>query len=130
LDDETFLADFLEGRVPPAEFHHRDHVRLAWAAVRREGPASAEETVASGIRHFAVAHGQANRYHDTLTRFWVRLVAHVADARPGATFDSAMSDFPLLLEKETPLRHWRRETLFSEPARAGWTEPDLLPLPF
>jgi hypothetical protein len=31
--------------------------------------------------------------------------------------------------REAPLHHWRRETLFSVPARRGWVAPDLSPLP-
>eukprot|EP01040_Poterioochromonas_malhamensis_P025285 gene25284-biopygen9863 len=32
-------------------------------------------------------------------------------------------------DKDWPLRHWRRDTLFSVAARRGWVAPDLEPLP-
>jgi len=32
-------------------------------------------------------------------------------------------------DKDWPLHHWRRDTLFSVAARRGWVAPDLEPLP-
>jgi len=126
VTDQEFLDAFKAGRISPGEFHHRDHLRLAFLQVQRLGPGPAATAVAEGIRSFAAAHGQQRLYHETLTRFWVRIVAHAS----AATFEKTLERHPQLLDKELPLRHWRRETLFGEPARVGWLEPDLAPLPF
>jgi hypothetical protein len=68
---------------------------------------------------------------DTLTRFWVRLVDHAVSARPEIVdFDEFLSAYPLLLDKNTPMRHWSREAMFAPEARAAWREPDLIALPF
>jgi hypothetical protein len=86
--------------------------------------------IADGIRHFAAMHGQAAKYHETLTGFWVRIVGHCAEARPDiAEFAAFLAAFPQLLDKELPYRHWRRETMASLAARAQWIEPDLVALP-
>ena len=42
--------------------------------------------------------------------------------------DEAILSHPTT-SREAPLRHWRRETLFSVPARRGYVTPDLSPLP-
>ena len=76
LSDDAFLRAFFSAELAGSDFHHRDHLRLAWLAVRRYGLVEAEAVVAEGIQHFAAVHGHAARYHDTMTRFWVRLVAH------------------------------------------------------
>jgi hypothetical protein len=126
MTDQEFLDAFETGRISTAQFHHRDHLRLAWVQVQRLGPEGAAAAVSAGIRRFAGAHGLDRLYHETLTRFWVRIVAHAA----APTFEDTLRLHPLLLDKELPLRHWRRETLFGDAARAGWVEPDLAKLPF
>ena len=130
LSDDEFVAAFLSGRLSPAVFHHRDHLRLAWCLIRRSGVAGATVTITQSIRRFATQHGQADKYHETLTLFWVRIVGHLIDARPGITsFDDFLAAFPHLLDKDLPYHHWRRDTMQDSAARAGWVEPDLLALP-
>jgi hypothetical protein len=131
MTDDEFLRAFFDLSLPNSAFRHRDHLRLAWLVVRREGAEAAEEVVAGGIRRFAAAHGHADRFHATLTRFWVRLVAHAMQAGPaGADFEAVLSAHPLLLDPLTPLRHWSRDVLFGVEARAAWRAPDVAALPF
>jgi hypothetical protein len=49
--------------------------------VRRHGLVDAEVRVTAGIQNFAAANGHTARYHDTMTRFWVRLVAHAVESK-------------------------------------------------
>ena len=128
--DDAFVAAFLTGSLPPQQFHHRDHLRLAWVLVRLTGVDEATRRITSGIRYFATLHGQAGKYHETMTQFWVRIVAHAVAARPEiSTFDAVLAAFPRLLEKDLPYRHWRRETMASPAAREQWVEPDIQALP-
>jgi hypothetical protein len=128
--DETFAQAFLHGSLPPSQFHHRDHVRLAWYLVRQHGQEDAMRLITTSIRAFASQHGQATKYHETLTQFWVKLVAHVVKEHPEhASFEAFLAAFPHLLDKSLPYRHWQRETMESPAARAHWVEPDLLVLP-
>jgi hypothetical protein len=126
VTDQDFLDAFENGRLSTADFHHRDHLRLAWVQVDKLGLEGGAAAVSAGIRGFAAAHGLDRLYHETLTRFWVRIVAHAAEP----TFEETLERHPLLLHKELPLRHRSRETLFGDAARASWVEPDLAPLPF
>jgi hypothetical protein len=130
MDDSEFLKLFHQGALTGDEFRHRGHLRLAWLVLSRHPRDEAEQIVASEIRRFAVANGASNRYHDTLTRFWVRLVSHATENAPEArNIDELLSMFPFLLDKSLPYRHWREETFNSDLARTGWVEPDLAPLP-
>jgi hypothetical protein len=109
---------------------HRDHLRLAWNAVREHG-SEAEEFVVEHIKAYAAAHGQSERYHDTMTRFWMRLVAHAMAVRPEIDdLEAFLQAFPMLLDKELFIRHWSRTAMFTPKARSGWSDPDLVPLPF
>src|SRR5437870_11233185 len=48
------------------------------------------------IRRFAIVSGAPSRYHDTLTRFWVRLVSHAMEYSPGVrNIDDLLAMFPL-----------------------------------
>ena len=130
MDDNEFLNLFHEGALTGDEFRHRGHLRLAWLVLSRHPKDEAEQIVAREIRTFAVANGASNRYHDTLTRFWVRLVSHAMENSPKTvSIDELLERFPFLLDKGLPYRHWRGETFNSDPARKGWVEPDLVPLP-
>ncbi|HKT39555.1 MAG TPA: hypothetical protein VJR48_14360 [Ktedonobacterales bacterium] len=130
MTDDDFVTAFLSGSLPNSQFHHRDHLRLTWVLVRLTGEEQAMKRVTSGIRYFATQHGQAEKYHETMTRFWVLLVGHMVAAQPDiTTFDDFLAAFPMLLDKDLPYRHWRRETMLSPDARAHWVEPDLLALP-
>jgi len=130
VDDHDFLRLFHDANLPGEEFRHKGHLRLAWLILSRHPREEAETIVAREILRFAAASGAANRYHDTLTRFWVRLVGHAMDHAKGArSIDELLAIFPILLDKSLPYRHWTGETFNSERARAGWIEPDQVPLP-
>lgn len=130
MEDREFLELFHAGSLPSEEFRHRGHLRLAWLVLSRHRRDEAESIVAREIWKFAVSNGASGRYHNTLTHFWVRLVAHAMENAPEAgNIDALLAVFPFLLDKNLPYRHWRGETFNSEQARAGWAEPEVVPLP-
>lgn len=121
---------FCTAHSPPTQFHHRDHVRLTWYVARHHDLPTTTQLITTGIRQFATRHGQAQKYHETMTQFWIRLVAHLVQQRPDITdFDAFLLAFPHILEKDLPYRHWQRATMQSDAARAQWVEPDIQPLP-
>lgn len=129
MDDDKFLSLFHQGNLPGEDFRHRGHLRLAWLVLSRHPKDEAERLVAREIRQFAIANGASGRYHETLTRFWVRLVGHAMEnAAEARCIDELLARFPFLLDKTLPYRHWRAETFNSDQALEGWVEPDLLPV--
>ncbi len=128
-DDAAFLARFEGAGFGAHEFPHRAHLRTAWLYVRRDGPEAAAEAVVAGIRRVAAAHGHPERYHDTITRAWVRVVALAAVRTGASTFDGLLAAHPELLDKRLLLRHYSAGVLGSPAARAGWVPPDLHPIP-
>jgi hypothetical protein len=91
--------------MPP--FDHAAHLRLALdylaAAPSLE---TATARMAETLQGKAAAAGHPEKYHHTVTVFWMRQVA-------------------ALLNKELPLEYYSRERLQSDEAREGWVEPDL-----
>jgi hypothetical protein len=125
MTDDDFLSRFEAGRLD--SFTHRDHLRVAFAYARRGGVEHAVERARQGLRHFTAAHGQPERYHETLTIAWARVVAH--HATRATDFDALLAAHPRLLDRHLLLAHYSRELLFSPSARARFVEPDLLALP-
>ena len=105
--DSEFARAFERGEIPPSEFHHAAHLRLALAYLAECG--SVEEATAkmsAAIRQFAAALGKADKYHHTITVFWIQMLAR-------------------LLDKNLPLTYYSPEVLWSDEARRGWIAPDL-----
>jgi hypothetical protein len=127
--DQEFLTAFEAGQIANQDFHNRDHLRLAWIQIRRVGLERASDAVVSGIRRFAAQHGHGDRYHETMTRFWVRVVGMGNNRHPTLAFDELLAAEPHLLDKSLPYRHWSRERMGSSEARQKWVEPDIRLMP-
>jgi hypothetical protein len=127
MTDDAFLARFETGSLD--SFCHRDHVRVAFAYARRGGIDHAVDRARRGLRHITAAHGEPERYHETLTTAWARVVAHHALAGGDGGFDEFLAAHPQLLRRDLLLGHYTLDRLFSAAARARFVEPDLLALP-
>ena len=125
--DRDFIDRLERCALGAAEFGHREHVRAAWLYLRRDG-AGAHAAMAQGLKALSTAHGAPGRYHETLTRLWVEIVAEAARRDPEPVFDRFIARHPELLDRDLPSRHYSRERLASDDARAAWVEPDLEPL--
>jgi hypothetical protein len=126
------LAAVLPGITGPGgQFRHRQHINLAFYAVRRYGMPEAVGTICGWIRQIAAYERAPQKYHHTVSRAWVELVAHHVAADPDcADFDVFADLNPGLLDKRLLGRHYRSSTLAAGAARHGWVEPDLLPFPW
>ncbi len=125
LKDDEFLAALASCELPSECFRHGDHLRFAWLMLRRHPLPAAIERVRSGIRAFATHHGAPQRYHETMTAGWVKLLATHAEP----DFYSFVRENAHQLNGDLLHRFWSRELLASEIARREWAAPDLAPLP-
>ena len=132
---ERGVAGVRDGTLPHAEWTHRAPRTVAlWYATHHE-PADALDLVRAGILRLNAAHGvpttPTRGYHETITRFYMHVVGHFVKQH-GREGDWAERVNRLLTRyghRELPLRHYSEAKLKSAEARAGWVEPDLLPLP-
>jgi hypothetical protein len=125
------LAGLLAEIVPPGgTFRHREHIHLAYLAVRRHGTDRAADKVSAWIRHLAAYQRAPQKFNATVTRAWTEIVAyHMAIAPPGTDFAGFAERYPALLDKRLLTRHYTARTLASPAARTGWVEPDLAAFP-
>jgi hypothetical protein len=112
-----------------AGFSHREHIELAWCYLGHHDVEAANRAIAQAIRHVAALHGAPDKYHETITRAWVHLVARHRATSGAASFDEFIAENPRLLDRHLLDRHYSRELIMSDAARARWIDPDLRALP-
>ena len=129
--DPELAAILPEITGPGGQFRHRQHINLAFYAVRRYGMPDAIGSICGWIRQIATYERAPQKYHHTVSRAWVELVAHHVAADPGCADFAVFADRnPALLDKRLLARHYRSSTLAAGPARHDWVQPDLLPFPW
>lgn len=129
MDDASYLQAFENCTLD--DFHHRDHIRIAWIYLRTSrNETTAGERMAASIRRFAAHHGATQKYHETMTAAWMRLVAAAWRNTPHVQeFDEFASTHPDLLNPKALDRFYSNPLLAGEMARVKWVEPDVQPLP-
>lgn len=122
--------------LPKAEWTHAAHVAAAAHIIAARHDLDAESAMPGLIRRYNLATGGVNSdtagYHHSITLASIAAVrAGLALAPPGdLAVQLGWLMGGMLGDKGWPERFWRRETLFSVPARLGWVAPDKAPLPF
>jgi hypothetical protein len=130
MSDDAFVNAFERCELPNEVFRHREHVRLTFIYLRRHGFAEARTRISEAIRKYALHNGAPQKYHETITCAWLRIVQEAAACVPeSARFADMLEAFPHLLSKSTLLEYYSSELLGSDGARVSFVEPDLRPLP-
>ncbi|WDE10582.1 hypothetical protein [Thalassomonas haliotis] len=147
LSDQEFMSLFKNLSLPAEYFDHKGHLRLAWLYLQRYPLELSIIKVAQGIKAYAGSLGAADKYHCTITRALVCIVAQrlskvspVQDTRKPAEaklltaglahkiswqqFISQNQD--LLVDAFGVLQqYYSKQLLVSEKARKQFVQPDL-----
>ena len=132
--DQT-AAGFLDLALPKREWTHEAHFRVGLWHLLRFSEADSLERLRSGIRRYNEATGVANTetsgYHETMTRFYVAMIANFLDANDRSRDIEELADELIAAcgDKRLPFAYYSEQRLLSTEARLGWVEPDLRPLP-
>ena len=130
-EDQTFKRDFEACKIPPAEFKHRDHIRLAYVYLTEHDPETAYQLMRDALLSF-IQHNVIDpaNYHETITRAWIMAVRHFMEITPSSeSADEFIDKDPRMLDSKIMLTHYSAEVLFSDEARAKFVEPNLYPIP-
>jgi len=74
-EDSDLLAQFETGRIDPAQFPHRAHVRVGFELLERHRFPEALLHLARGLRRLAARAGHPEAYHETITTAFLALIA-------------------------------------------------------
>lgn len=148
--DREFLDAFEATRIAPADFHHRDHIRAAWAVLCHYPLDEAIRRYRAALKRLAARAGKPGIYHETITWAYLLLIherlaqtdARAGDATAplgalppnppgGLQFAEFAARNPDLLAWRPSIldAYYRKEDLESEHARRVFILPRLPPLP-
>jgi len=101
------------------EFHHSEHLKVAWTYLGLYGYEAALDRMRTGLLRFSAHHNKTG-YNETITVFWLRKLQQHRGEDP--------EEFLPRAAKEALFLHYTRERVMSDQAKQVWIEPDLLPL--
>ena len=129
MTDVQLTRALERGEIPNKDFRHASHLHVAWVYLA-ESPSvqQAANKMRDTLRRLAAAGGKPEKYHETITLFWVHLLARARRVKCIECLEEIVHAHPQLLEKDFPLSYYSAERLFSNEARTSWVEPDLKPL--
>ena len=73
-DEYRLFGDFEDGIYAGGEFHHRQHVRMAWIYLRTISLPAALERFSMALQRFARRKGVPDLYHETITWAYLFLI--------------------------------------------------------
>lgn len=124
---QGLLEAFTNTTLPADQFHHEQHVHVAWLFVRRYGMPAALGEFSEAIKRFAAAKGATGLYHETITWAFLLLIAERQARTSADTWDMfAAGNADLLTWKPSILnRYYSKELLASDLARRTFVMPDV-----
>jgi len=126
-ENEEFVIAFENCELDPSDFHHREHVWLAWIYLDRESLPEAMLRYINGLRRFTRHVGAEMKYHETITCAFLSLIhERMAHGPEDETWEAFAERNPDLLNdaKELLARYYSQETLESDFARKVFVLPD------
>jgi hypothetical protein len=128
LTPSELFERFVDTSLPADQFHHQQHVQVAWMFVRKYGMPEALREFSTAIKRFADAKGATGLYHETITWAFLLLIAEREGRAPADTFEAfAAANADLLSWKPSILeRYYSSEVLKSDLARKTFLMPDML----
>ena len=120
------LEQFVDTTLPADQFHHQQHVQVAWRFVRAHGLPAALSEFTTAIKRFADAKGATGLYHETITWAFLLLIADREARQPSTSWDAFAAANPDLLQWKPSIleRYYSKELLASDLAKRTFLMPD------
>jgi len=129
MTDVELTRALERGEIANENFHHASHLHVAWVYLAESSSVQqAASKMRNTLRRFAAAAGKPQKYHETITLFWVHILSRAYAASGGEPLEEIVNANPQLLEKNFPLDYYSAQRIFSDEARTSWVDPDLKPL--
>jgi hypothetical protein len=124
------VRSFEEATISHDDWKHAEHLVVALYYSTQHDLATAFAKMKSGILNllangFRVDLTKEMPYHETITFFWMRMVADFNASKNGTSLLDKANEVAYKWDKDYPLTFYTRELLFSDEARARFVEGDL-----
>lgn len=129
-EEAGFLRSFEDCTLPPGEWTHLAHIRMAWLCLGADAFAPALGRIRAGIlRYNGEVLDKLSEYHETVTVAYARLIA--SQMRPGESWEQFSRRNEDLFARSPPAlgKFYSMARLMSVEARQAFIEPDLCDLP-
>jgi hypothetical protein len=132
---DSFLRGFEQGTLAKSEWTHGAHVATAACYLFDSDFTTVLPLMRARISAFNLSVGGANTptsgYHETLTHFWLLIVAELLRQRqPASRLEAAQQAVAVFGQARTlHTLYYSGDVVKDSTARRQWRQPDLLPLP-
>jgi hypothetical protein len=127
MNERDFVAAVESCTLAAGDFHHADHLRLAWIYLRDYPLLDAVSRFTTSLKRFAAHHGAAEKYHETITWAYLLLI-YERMQRAGAPCEwerFCVDNGDLFARRPSILeRYYAPGTLSSKIARTSFVLPD------
>lgn len=124
---EAVVLGFESCATAKEEFKHRSHLTVAVWYLSRFTREEALQKMRDGLFRFLDHHGVGReKYHETLTVFWVKLVRSNICDRQAPLVEIMNMVLERLADPGVVYEYYSKDLLKSETAKTEWVEPDLM----
>src|SRR5213592_1115384 len=104
MTDEELTRALERGELK--DFHHASHLHVAWVYLTESSSVrEAASKMRNTLHRFAAAAGKPEKYHETITLFWVHFLSRVRADSGAEPVEGIVHANPQLLEKNFPLAY-------------------------
>ena len=120
------IAAMESGEIDPTTFDHEAHVYLGWQYVREYPLTDAISRFTDALRRLTEQLGVPDKYHDTISWFYLLLIAERRDQAEDDSWLAFRRDNSDLFSRENNIldRYYSKELLWSDRARQSFVLPD------
>ena len=121
---ENLLEQFENLEISAPDFHHIDHVKVAYKMLEKYDFIEASARYAATIRAMAESVGVPEKYNLTITFAFMSLVAECMAYSNCTDVEAFLESNPDLLDRDILKRWYSSQRLNSAPARSHFLLPD------
>ena len=127
LSDSDFVTQLENCTLPPAEFSHKGHLRIAWLYLLDNDLEVAIVKATNAIRAYALSIGATGKFHYTLTAAALHIIRKRMSLGSYQGFEDFLARNPDLATRfrELILNHYSQERLDDKRARDTYIPPDI-----
>ena len=119
------IDDLEQSRIEGGMFDHEAHVYVAWLYLDRYPLTEAIDKFTSALKRLTLKLGVPGKYHDTITWFFMLIIAERRDSDDWSIFKENNAD---LFSRDNNVlnRYYSKATLATDAARRTFVLPDRL----